>query len=101
MLLQSEGLITLKEDAGLTATKKDIVKNPKNLEIEEIEAAQLPRSIKDVDLAVINGNYAIEAGLKVNEDALAVEDEDSVGAKTYGNVIAVRKGDEKKNQLRL
>ena len=100
LLLQSEGLITLKEDAGLTATKKDIVKNPKNLEIEEIEAAQLPRSIKDVDLAVINGNYAIEAGLKVNEDALAVEDEDSVGAKTYGNVIAVRKGDEKKESIK-
>ena len=100
LLLQSEGLITLKEDAGLTATKKDIVKNPKNLEIEEIEAAQLPRSIKDVDLAVINGNYAIETGLKVNEDALAVEDEDSVGAKTYGNVIAVRKGDEKKESIK-
>ena len=100
LLLQSEGLITLKEDAGLTATKKDIVKNPKNLEIEEIEAAQLPRSIKDVDLAVINGNYAIEAGLKVNEDALAVEYEDSVGAKTYGNVIAVRKGDEKKESIK-
>ena len=100
LLLESEGLITLKEDAGLTATKKDIVKNPKNLEIEEIEAAQLPRSIEDVDLAVINGNYAIEAGLKVDKDALAVEDEDSVGAKTYGNVIAVRKGDEDKASIK-
>ena len=100
LLLESEGLITLKEDAGLTATKKDIVKNPKNLEIEEIEAAQLPRSIEDLDLAVINGNYAIEAGLKVDKDALAVEDENSVGAKTYGNVIAVRKGDEDKASIK-
>lgn len=100
LLLESEGFITLKKDAGLTATKKDIVKNPKNLDIKEIEAAQIPRSLKDVDIAVVNGNYAIEAGLKVDKDALAVEDADSIGAKTYGNIIAVRKGDEKKDSIK-
>ena len=82
-------------DAGLTATKKDIVENKKDLAIKEIEAAQIPRSLKDVDIAVVNGNYALEAGLKVNKDALATEDADSIGAKTYGNVVAVKKGNEK------
>ena len=83
LLLQDQGLIKLKDGAGLTATKKDIV------------AAQIPRSLKDVDIAVVNGNYALEAGLKVNKDALATEDADSIGAKTYGNVVAVKKGNEK------
>ncbi len=100
LLLEAKGLITLKKNAGLTATKKDIVKNPKNLEIKEIEAAQIPRSLKDVDFAVINGNYAIQAGLKVDKDALAIEDKGSVGAKNYGNVIAVRKGDENKDSIK-
>ena len=63
--------------------------------IKEIEAAQIPRSLKDVDIAVVNGNYALEAGLKVNKDALATEDADSIGAKTYGNIVAVKKGNEK------
>lgn len=93
LLLEAQGLLTLKEDAGLNATKNDIVENPKNLEIIEIEAAQIPRSLQDVDIAVINGNYAIAAGLKVS-DALAVEASDSVAATTYGNVVAVREGDE-------
>ena len=84
LLLEAQGLITLKEDAGLEATKNDIV---------EIEAAQLPRSLQDGDVAVINGNYAIEAGLKVS-DALATEDAESLAAQTYGNVIAVRAGEE-------
>ena len=100
LLLESEGFIKLKKDAGLTATKKDIVENSKNLDIKEIEAAQIPRSLKDVDIAVVNGNYAIEAGLKVDKVALAVEDADSIGAKTYGNVIAVRKGDEEKDSIK-
>lgn len=95
LLLQDQGLIKLKDGAGLTATKKDIVENKKDLEIKEIEAAQIPRSLKDVDIAVVNGNYALEAGLKVNKDALATEDSNSVGAKTYGNVVAVKKGNEK------
>ena len=87
LLLEAQGLITLKEDAGLEATKNDIVENPKNLDIVEIEAAQLPRSLQD------GGNYAIEAGLKVS-DALATEDAESLAAQTYGNVIAVRAGEE-------
>ena len=94
-ILQDQGLIKLKDGAGLTATKKDIVENKKDLAIKEIEAAQIPRSLKDVDIAVVNGNYALEAGLKVNKDALATEDADSIGAKTYGNVVAVKKGNEK------
>ncbi len=95
LLLQDQGLIKLKDGAGLTATKKDIVENKKDLAIKEIEAAQIPRSLKDVDIAVVNGNYALQAGLKVNKDALATEDADSVGAKTYGNIVAVKKGNEK------
>ena len=93
LLLEAQGLIKLKEGVGLEATKNDIVENTKNLEIVELEAAQLPRSISDGDIAVINGNYAIEAGLKVS-DALATEDSQSLAATTYGNVVAVREGEE-------
>lgn len=93
LLLEAQGLITLKEGADLTVTKNDIVENPKNLELYEMEAAQIPRIIDDVDIAVINGNYAIDAGFKV-ADALAVEDAESIAATTYGNVIAVRAGEE-------
>ena len=92
LLLQSEGLITLKDGAGLTATRRDIAKNPKNLKIEELEAAQLVRSLPDVDIALINGNYAILGGLKV-KDALATERADSIAASTYANIIAVRASD--------
>lgn len=99
LLLQDQGLLTLKEDAGLTATINDITENPKNLDIVELEAAQLPRSLQDADIAVINGNYAIEAGLKVT-DALAVEASDSLAAQTYGNVVAVREGDEESNKTK-
>lgn len=99
LLLEAQGLIKLKEDAGLNATKNDIVENTKNLEIIEIEAAQIPRSINDVDIAVINGNYAISAGLKVSE-ALAVEASDSVAATTYGNVVAVREGEEETDAIK-
>ena len=98
LLLQDQGLITLADGAGLTATKNDIVDNPKNLEIVEIEAAQIPRSINDVDIAVINGNYAIDAGLKV-ADALAVESQDSLAVQNYPNVVAVREGDENKESI--
>lgn len=93
LLLEQEGLITLKEDAGLTATKADIAENPKNLEIVELEASQLPSRLADVDLAVINGNYAIDAGLKVS-DALAVEAADGEAATAYVNVLAVKEGSE-------
>ena len=94
LLLEAQGLIKLKEDAGMTATKIDIVENPKNLDIIEIEAAQLPRSLQDVDLAVINGNYAIQGGLSVCKDAIAAEDKDSLAAETYANIIAVKEGNE-------
>ena len=93
LLLADNGLIELKEGVELEATKNDIVKNEKNFKIIEVEAAQLPRSLGDVDVAVINGNYAIEAGLKVSE-ALAVEDAKSVAATRYSNIVAVRSGDE-------
>ena len=93
LLLQQEGLITLKEGAGITATKADIAENPKNLDIVELEASQLPVRLGDVDMAVINGNYAIDAGLKVS-DALAVESADGEAAQAYVNVLAVKEGRE-------
>ena len=93
LLLEQEGLITLAEDAGLTATVLDIVENPKNLEIVEMEAAQLPQRLADLDMAVINGNYAIDAGLSI-ADALAVEASDGEAAQAYANVLAVKEGNE-------
>lgn len=90
LLLESAGLITLKADAGITATPFDVVENPKGIEFHEIEAASLPRVLDDVDAAVINGNYAIPAGLKANQDGLAVEGADS----PYVNVVAVKQGSE-------
>ncbi len=98
LLLEAQGLIKLKEGAGLTATKLDIVENPKNIDIQEIEAAQLARTLADVDLAVINGNYAIQAGLNVS-DALAVEAQDSEAAKTYANVLVVKEGNEENESI--
>lgn len=93
LLLEQEGLITLNKDAGINATILDIVENPKNLEIVELEAAQIPSRLADVDLAVINGNYAIGAGLKVS-DALAIEAADGAAAEAYVNVLAVKEGHE-------
>lgn len=98
LLLEANGLIKLNPDAGLNATKQDITENSKKLDIQEVEAAQVPRSLKDVDIAVINGNYAIDAGLKVS-DALATEDAKSLSATTYANIIAVREGDEKSDAI--
>ena len=99
LLLEAQGLITLKENAGLTATKLDIVENPLNLDIKEIEAAQLARSLPDVDLAVINGNYAIEGGLKVS-DAIAIEAADSEAAQTYANILVVKEGNEQQGKIK-
>ena len=93
LLLEQEGLITLKEGAGITATKADIAENPKNLDIVELEANQLPVRLADVDMAVINGNYAIDAGLKV-ADAVAIEAADGEAATAYVNVLAVKEGNE-------
>ena len=93
LLLEAQGLIKLKDGAGLDATVLDIEENPKNLQIQEIEAAQIVRSLPDVDIACINGNYAKEGGLDV-ADAIAVEASDSLAADTYANVIAVKEGNE-------
>lgn len=93
-LLAAQGLITVRDGAGLTATVNDITENPHNVKIEEIEAAQLPRTVQDVDFAVINGNYAIEAGFSVGKDALATEDASSEAAQTYANVLVVKEGNE-------
>ncbi len=87
-LLQDNGIITLKDGVGLEATKQDIVENPHNIDILEVEAAQIPRSIDSVDYACMNGNYAIEAGFKPS-DALVQENPDSDAAQTFGNVVAV------------
>ncbi|MEG2233016.1 MAG: MetQ/NlpA family ABC transporter substrate-binding protein [Oscillospiraceae bacterium] len=94
LLLESQGIIKLKADIGLKATKLDIVENPKNVEIIEIEAAQIARSLPDVDFAAINVNYAQLAGLSVAKDALIVEDKNSTAADTYANIIVVKEGNE-------
>lgn len=93
LLLQEQGLITLKEGVGLEPTKLDIAENPHNYDIQELEAAQLPRSLDSLDLAVINGNYAIQAGLKVS-DALAIESAEGTAGTAYVNVLAVKEGRE-------
>ncbi|MFC9062918.1 MetQ/NlpA family ABC transporter substrate-binding protein [Streptomyces sp. NPDC048171] len=90
-LLASEGLITLKDGAGNSATTADITKNPKNLEFKELEAAQTPRSLNDVDAAVINGNYALEADLKPAKDALVLE---SAKDNPNVNLLVVKEGQE-------
>ena len=92
-LLAAQGLITVRDGAGLTATVNDITDNPHNLQIKEIEAAQLPRTVADVDFAVINGNYAMEAGL-TSADAVALESADSEAIQQYVNVVAVKEGNE-------
>ncbi|MZQ98867.1 MAG: methionine ABC transporter substrate-binding protein [Acidaminobacter sp.] len=96
ILLEANGLITLSEDSGLDATELDIVENPKNLKFKAIEAAQLPRVLQDVDAAVINGNYAIEAGLNPVADGLLVEGAES----PYANILAVRAGEENNEALK-
>ena len=94
LLLQNLGWITLAEGVGHTATVLDIVDNPMNLKIEEMEAAQIPLALEDVDFAVINGNYALQAGLNANTDGLAQEDDFSDVAQTYVNVLVVKEGNE-------
>ena len=89
-LLEANGIIKLKEGAGITATVRDIAENPKNIEFKEVEAAQLPNVLKDVDYAVINCNYAIAAGLNPVTGSLAVEG----SASAYGNILVVKEGNE-------
>ena len=100
LLLEANGVIKLKEDAGLTATVKDIEENPKNVEIQELEAAQVPRVKDEVAFVVLNGNYALEAGFSVAKDAIAYETSDSEAAKTYVNVIAVKEGNEDSDAIK-
>lgn len=90
LLLQAKGYIKLKDGAGITATVNDIAENPKNIKFNEVEAAQLPNVLKDVDYAVINSNYAIPANLNPVKDSLLIED----SASSYGNILAVKEGNE-------
>lgn len=98
LLLQDNGLLKLKDGVGIEATANDIVENPKNLKFVEVEAATVPNVIADVDVAIINGNYAIAAGLNIT-DALAVEEDDSVAAEAYANVLVVKEGNEKSEKI--
>lgn len=100
LLLQDNGIITLKEGAGLEATVNDIVDNPNNIQIEELEAAQVSRVTGEVAFVVLNGNYALEAGFSVGKDALAYETSDSEAAKTYVNIIAVKEGNENNEAIK-
>ena len=94
LLLEAQGIITLKEGVGMEATVLDIAENPQSVEIVEMEAAQIAGVRDSVALAVINGNYALNAGLNAGTDALATEDPDSVSAQTYANVLVVKEGNE-------
>ena len=93
-LLAAQGLIELKEDAGLNATPNDITSNPKNLQFKELEAAMLPQTASEVDLSVINSNFAMVGGMNPATDSLASEDADSEAAQTFANIIAVKEGHE-------
>ena len=94
LLLQDNGVIKLKDGAGLNATVKDIEENPNNITIQELEAAQVSRVKDEVAFVVLNGNYALEAGYSVSKDAIAYEASDSEAAKTYVNVLVVKEGNE-------
>ena len=94
LLLQEQGLITLNADAGINATVNDITDNPHKISFVELAAEQIPRSLPDFDFAVINGNYALQAGLNASTDALAVETSDSEAVQKYVNVEAVKEGNE-------
>lgn len=96
LLLQANGIIKLKDGVGVTATVLDIVENKKNIEFKEVEAAQLPNVLKDVDYAVINSNYALPAGLNPTKDALAIEGHESA----YANILAVREGNENAEDIK-
>ncbi len=100
LLLQDNGVITLKDGVGLEATVRDIVENPYDVEIQELEAAQVPRVKDEVAFMVLNGNYALEAGFSVAKDAVAYEKSDSEAAKTYVNVIAVLEGNEESDAIK-
>lgn len=96
LLLEKNGYIKLKDGAGITATIKDIAENPGNITFKEVEAAQLPNVLKDVDYAVINSNYAIQADLNPISDSLLIEDSSS----EYGNIVAVKEGNENSDSIK-
>ena len=96
LLLQDNGIITLKDGAGITATIQDIAENPKNIEFKEVEAAQLPNVLQDVDYAIINSNYALPADLNPVEDSLLIEGSSSA----YGNILAVKEGNENEPKIK-
>ena len=100
LLLQDNGIIKLKDGAGIDATVNDIAENPYNIEIVELEAAQVPRVVNETAFVVLNGNYALEADYTVKKDALAYEKSDSEAAKTYVNVIAVKEGNENSDKIK-
>ena len=100
LLLQDNGVITLKDGVGLEATVNDIVDNPKGVEVRELEAAQVSRVTEEVAFVVLNGNYALEAGYSVAKDAVAYEKNDSEAAQTYVNVIAVKEGNEENEGIK-
>lgn len=100
LLLQDNGIIKLKDGAGLTATVNDIVDNPYNVEFVELEAAQVARVIGEVSYVVLNGNYALEAGYSVGKDSIAYEASDSIAAKTYVNIIGVFEGNENTDKIK-
>jgi len=99
LLLEDAGLIKVREGAGLEATIIDIVENPKNIKFQEVEAAQVSRTLPDVAFGVINGNYALLAGLSA-KDAVHTEDPSSLAAQTFGNILAVNRGDENKDTIK-
>ena len=100
LLLQDNGLLTLKDGVGLTATVNDIVENPYNINFVELEAAQVARVVGEVEYVVLNGNYALEAGFSVGKDSIAYEASDSVAAKTYVNIIGVLEGNESSDKIK-
>lgn len=100
LLLQDNGLLTLKDGAGLTATINDIKENPKKLKFQELEAAQVAKVKDEVAFVVLNGNYALEAGYSVSKDSIAYEKADSEAAKTYVNIIGVKEGNENSDGIK-
>lgn len=96
LLLEANGLITIDPNAGAGATERDIIDNPRELKIKALEAALIPRVLEDLDGAVINGNYALEAGLNPVKDGLIIEDKES----EFGNIIAIRREDESKDKFK-
>ena len=99
LLLQDNGIITLKDGVGLTATVNDVVDNPKNIEFVELEAAQVARVVNEVEYVILNGNYALEAGYSVGKDSIAYEASDSEAAKTYVNIVTVLEGNENSEKI--